>query len=261
METILLPAATIFFLLSFGHTLFALGAGRVRPGRLNLVAMLAGFLLLSLDLWHRGRLQGACPIHSLFDVLVFMSWSTVLLYLLVGPAFRLSLLGAFASPLVFLLLLVAQIAPIGRVVSVRVKPDPWIEFHASVSLVAYGAFALASVASLMYLAQDRQLKRRQGGTLLYNLPPITDLAVANVRLLELGFGLLTVSVAIGFVSGMEVNTVKFFVSMAIWGLYAAVVVLRRLHSLPPRMAAVLSVAVFSVALVALPSIQYFSTSK
>jgi hypothetical protein len=94
MDRFLLTGATFCLLLSFGYTLFALGAGRFRPGLVNLVSILGGFVLLSLDLWNRGQAQGSCPINSLFDVLVFMSWSILLIYLLVGPAYHLSLLGA-----------------------------------------------------------------------------------------------------------------------------------------------------------------------
>jgi hypothetical protein len=43
MDRLLLIAATLCFLASFGCTLYALGAGRFRPGRVNCAAILAGF--------------------------------------------------------------------------------------------------------------------------------------------------------------------------------------------------------------------------
>ena len=223
--------------------------------------MLGGFVLLSMDLSHRGHLQRSCPTNSFFDVLIFMSWSIVLLYLVVGSTYRLSLLGAFTSPLVMFILLFAQLAPIDRDIPKYVIRDPWIALHVALSLIAYGAFALAGIAGLMYLLQDRQLKRRKGGALLYNLPPITDLAIVNSRLLRLGFGLLTVGFAAGFISGMPINTMKFWASVVIWGIYGAMLVLRRAHSMPPRLTAELSMAAFLFALCALPVIQYLSIAK
>lgn len=233
MERSLLTGATFCLLVSFGYTLFTLGAGRFRPGVVNLVAMIGGFLLLSIDLRIRGQAQGTCPINSLFDVLVFMCWSILLIYLIVGPAYHLSLLGAFTSPLVFLVLLFAQLGPVGTSATGRFAHDPAVELHAAVSLVAYGAFALAAVAGLMYWIQDRQLKRRTAGALFYNLPPITDLGVANGRLLWLGFVLLTVGFGAGFHSGMQINSVKFLASTLIWAGYGMILVLRRAHRLPP----------------------------
>jgi ABC-type uncharacterized transport system permease subunit len=261
MDRSLLTGATFFLLLSFGYTLFALGAGRFRPGAVNMASILGGFFLLSLDLWSRGQSQGSCPINSLFDVLVFMSWSILLIYLVVGPAYHLSLLGAFTSPLVFLILLLAQLGPVGPAAQGRFDRDPWVEMHAGLSLVAYGAFALAAVAGLMYVVQDRQLKSRKAGALLYSLPPITDLGIANARLLWLGLGLLTAGFAAGFVSGIHVNSVKFLASALIWAGYAAILLLRLLRRLPPKRTAGASMLVFGIALLALPVIQYLSSRK
>jgi ABC-type uncharacterized transport system permease subunit len=233
----------------------------VRPGRSNLGALGAAFILLSADLWLRGQVQRSCPINSLFDVMIFMAWSTTLIYLLVGSAYRLSLLGAFTTPLVLLLLLTAEFAPIDRSPSIRAMREPWIEFHASLSLIAYGAFALAGLAGAMYLLQDRQLKKRKGGMLLYNLPPITDLGVANTRLICLGLILLTIAFAAGFLSGMQVNTIKFWTSATIWLAYALIIVLRQVHTLAPRRTATLSLAALVFILITLPTIQHFSTPK
>lgn len=261
MDRFLLTGATFCLLLSFCYTLFALGAGRFRPGLVNLIAILGGFVLLSLDLWGRGQAQGSCPINSLFDVLIFMSWSILLIYLLVGPAYHLSLLGAFTSPLVFVILLFAQLGPVGSTAQGRFDRDPWVETHAALTLVAYGAFALAAVAGVMYLLQDRQLKRHRAGTLFYNLPPVTELGIANARLLWLGFGLLTAGFAAGFLSGIPVNNLKFVASVLIWIAYGCVLGLRKSHRLPPKRTAVISLLLFVLVLLALPAIQYLSSSR
>lgn len=261
MGSALLAAATFVFLLNSGWTLYTFGAGRFHPGRLNLVATSAGFAILSLDLWLRGQEQRGCPINSLFDVLIFMSWAIVLIYMIIGPAYRLSLLGTFTSVLVLVLLLFAQLAPLDRTPVTTGPRGAWVEFHASLSLIAYGAFALAALAGLMYWLQDRQLKRRKGGPLLYNLPPVTHLATANLRLLWLGFGLLTISFAAGFVTGMHVNSLKFWTSAVIWFLYGALLALGRTHGLGPRRIALGSIGVFVFALLTLPVIQYLSTTE
>ena len=101
----MLIAATLCFLTSFGYTLYALGAGRFRPGRINFFAILAGFAFQTAFLYLRGKAEGSCPLNSLFDVLIFQSWSLVLTYLIVGPAYRLSLLGAFTAPVALTLML------------------------------------------------------------------------------------------------------------------------------------------------------------
>ena len=42
----------------------------------------------------------------------------------------------------------------------RIKVNPWLEAHTSFSMVACGAFALACIAGVMFLVQERQLKTR-----------------------------------------------------------------------------------------------------
>jgi ABC-type uncharacterized transport system permease subunit len=261
MDRLLLIAALLCFLASFGYTLYALGAGRFTPGRINFIAILTGFVFQSGFLYLRGQAERSCPLNSLFDVLIFQSWALVLIYLLVGPAYRLSLLGAFTAPLAFFLILGALLAPIRSEPVVRTVLNPWVEMHAALSIIAYGAFGLAGISGVMFLVQERQLKRHRASSLLFNLPPITDLAVANRRLVWLGFGLLTAGFAAGFASSMPVNTVKFWTSLAIWALYAVLLGLARLSALGPRRIAGLSVGVFTLAMVVLPTIQHLSAPR
>ncbi|MEO8207201.1 MAG: ABC transporter permease, partial [Chthoniobacterales bacterium] len=114
MERYWLIAATLCFLFSFAYTLVALGAGKFRATRVNLAAMAVGFAAQTTFLYLRGQQDHSCPINTLFEVLIFLSWATVLIYLLIGPAYHLSLMGAFTAPLVFFINLIALLAPIPK---------------------------------------------------------------------------------------------------------------------------------------------------
>ncbi len=257
MDRIWLVVAAFSYLASFGHTLYALGAGTFRPARFNLGAMIIGFGFTSVFLYLRSQQVGSCPITNLFEVLVFLSWSIVLIYLVVGPAYRLSLMGAFTAPLVLTLLLLASLAPADTGDRIAF-PNAWVEFHAALSIIAYGAFALGAIAGVMYLVQEYQLKRRTANELFYNLPPITDLSRVNARLLFLGFVLLTVAFAAGLAAGLPVANAKSITSLVIWAVYGLILLLRQANCLAPRRTATLSVAVFALALVTLPVIQALS---
>src|SRR4030095_820396 len=130
----------------------------------------SGFLLQTIFLSVRGHELGRCPITNLFEVFIFLAWSVALIYMLVGPAYRLSLMGAFTAPLVFLLQGFALIAPIDVRHAVKTPANSWLEFHASISIVAYGAFGLACIAGVMYLVQESQLKTHQLHSIFYHLP-------------------------------------------------------------------------------------------
>src|SRR6202035_1265732 len=129
--------------------------GIFRPMRFNFFAVGLGFIFQTAFLSIRGHALGRCPLTNLFEVFVFLAWSVALIYMLVGPVYRLSLMGAFTAPLVFLLQGFALIAPIDEPHPGKLPANPWLEFHASISLVAYGAFALACIAGVMYLIQER----------------------------------------------------------------------------------------------------------
>ncbi len=255
MERYWLVAAAFCFLLSFGHTLFALGAGTFRPGRFNLATMGAGFAFTSVFLYLRGQIHGSCPITNLFEVLVFLSWSIVLIYLLVGPTYRLSLMGAFSSPLVLGLLLLGLLAPVDPT-SARISSNHWVEFHAALSIIAYGAFGLAAIAGVMYLVQERLLKSHRVSDLLFNLPPITDLGAVNGRLLLIGFILLTIAFSAGLGADLRITSFKTGASIFIWALYGTLLVFQRLRLIPTRQIALGSIGIFILALVTLPSVSH-----
>lgn len=262
MDRLLLVLSTFCYLIGFGYTMYALGARVYRSSRLNLVAMLAGFLCQTGFLYLRGQQIGRCPLTNNFEVLVFLSWSMVLFYLMIGSAYRLSLLGAFTSPLVFVFQVIALLLPGSSAAAVRSPViNPWLELHAAVSVVAYGAFALACVAGLMYLVQERQLKTHHIDSIFYNMPTIRDLAVANRRLILVGFCLFTVGLFAGIMNGPAHVLLLRVVSFSIWGLYGGLLVAVLWHRITPRKVALLSVSAFGLMLLTIGMVQLVPQSS
>ena len=257
MERIALLLATICYLFSFGHTLFALGAGRFQPGRFNFIAMALGVALQGWYLSMRGAAEHACPIGNLAEILIFLSWSIALIYLVIGPAYRLSLMGAFTAPLVLLLQIVALLLP-GETRHGFFRPNPWVETHAALSIVAYGAFGLACVAGLMFLVQEGQLKSRRPALIFHHLPPISILSEAITRLLWIGFVLLSLSFAAGFIARLAVLGGKFWFSLVIWVFYAILLASAEKGFLSGRRLAIAASSAFLMALILLPVIEKLS---
>ena len=251
MDRTLLVLSTFCFLFGFAQSMNALGARVYRRSGFSFAANVAGFLLQTGFLYLRGQAIGRCPLTSLFETLAFLCWSMVLFYLVIGPAYRLSLLGAFTSPLVFVIQVIALLLPAAAPAVHGLPASPWLELHAALSVVACGAFALACVAGVMYLAQERQLKTHHLHSVFFHLPPIHDLAIANRRLVLAGFSLFTVGLCAGFIHGMAHLNVIRYVAVGIWLLYGAILVAILWHRISPRLVAVLSVSAFSVTLLTL----------
>ncbi|HZE12590.1 MAG TPA: cytochrome c biogenesis protein CcsA, partial [Chthoniobacterales bacterium] len=242
-------------------TLATLRDGMFRPRRFNFIAILLGFALQSSFLYVRGHALGRCPITNLFEVFVFLAWSLALIYLVIGPAYRLSLMGAFTAPLVLFIQGFALLAPIDIQHPVRLAVNPWLEFHASMSMIAYGAFALACVAGVMYLVQERQLKTHQLHSIFYHLPPLTNLFSAITRLLWVGFALYTAGLVSGFFTGGPLPRLKMICAFAVWIFYGTILQGRHLHRLAPKRIAALCILAFTAAISVLWAINFVSETR
>lgn len=258
MDRLFLLASTLCFLFAVVRTGLLIRAGVFRPGRSSFLAIAGGFVLQTGFLWIRGKALGRCPLTNLFEVFVFMAWSVALVYMVVGPTYRLSLMGAFTAPLVLLIQGFALLAPIDHPHPPRLAVNPWLEFHASMSIVAYGAFALACIAGLMYLLQERQLKTHHLHSVFHHLPPLTELDAAIHRLLWLGFGLYTAGLISGFFTGEPLPRLKMACAIAVWLFYGAILQGRQLFRLTPRHIAMLCVVAFSAAVSVLWAITFVS---
>jgi ABC-type uncharacterized transport system permease subunit len=260
MERLALAGSTLCFLAGSAFAVFSMGARTFRPSRASFWVVLAGFLLQTFFLSVRGEALGRCPLTNRFEVLVFLAWAMVLFYLLIGTAYRLSLLGLFTAPMALGIQGLALLVPgLDRLPQRVPAPNPWMEMHAALSVLAYGAFALAGVAGGMYLAQERQLKTHHLRSFFFGLPPIQDLAVANRRLVAFGFGLLTLGLLAGFaMGGWTAHWVKVVWSVLVWLLYGGILVAAGGHRWGGRRVAWLSLWAIVAVLGTLWSLRFIS---
>ena len=256
MDRSLVTLATLCFLAAIVRTIVELRAGIFRPARFNFFAIALGFLFQTAFLSVRGHALERCPLTNLFEVFVFLAWSVALIYLLIGPTYRLSLMGAFTAPVVFLIQTFALIAPIDIRHTQKLPANSWLEFHASMSMVAYGAFALACIAAIMYLVQERQLKTHHLHSIFYHLPPLDNLYAAITRLLWWGFVLYTLGLVSGFFVGHPLPHIQVICAFGVWILYAAILQGRHLRRLAPKRVAALCIVGFSAALTLLWGITF-----
>src|SRR5690606_11094440 len=213
----------------------------------------AGFVCQTVFLNWRGQAIHGCPMTNPFELLTFVSWSVVLFYFVVGPAYRLSLLGVFTSPLAFLFQVAALLTPDARTGPVpRVSHGFWTELHAALSLLAYGAFGLAAAAGLMFLIEDRRLKRhsRMDGV-FGHLPPIRNLSRAIHGLILTGTVLLTVGIVGAYQMPVRPPGLKLAVVWLVWAVYAGMVLYERWRGMSARRAAGAAVAGFLIPVLSL----------
>jgi HemX protein len=242
--------ATACFFGGFAFAFLALRQGMFRPSRWHLVVMAAGFICQLIFLEMRGKVIRQCPVTNQFELLVFVAWSMVLLYFLIGTAYRWSLLGMFTAPLVLLLQLMALLAP-DPLATPPAQVNPWNELHKTVSLLSYGAFALSCVAGVMFLVQDRQLKKHQLRTLFYHLPPIHYLHKVLRRLNWFGLILLTLGILSAYKVERVGNTHSLVAVYLVWAIYAAIIFYDFTRGMSARKGAIASVLAFIAPIITL----------
>jgi ABC-type uncharacterized transport system permease subunit len=249
--------AAVSFLIGSAYSAHSLLTGKHLTSRVTLWTIGAGFILQTIFLFERGHAIGRCPITNYFELLVFMSWSMVLTYLLIGSTYRLSLMGAFTAPVASLMLICAVLIPEGPPAT-RITPSPWLEAHTSFSIIACGTFALACIAGVMYLVQERQLKTRRPGSIFYRLPPIKALSVANSRLLWFGFSLFTIGLMTGFFIGQSTDWRKVAWSILVWCVYGGILIARLRHTMAAKWIAMFSIIAFTLLLSTFWGIRFIS---
>jgi ABC-type transport system involved in cytochrome c biogenesis permease subunit len=214
--------------------------------------MIVAFALHTAFLYLRGQVVQRCPLTNPFETTVFIAWAAVLFYLVIGPSYRVSFLGAFTAPVVLAICLVALLGLADSPRATKVSRSPWVDFHAAIAILAFGAFALAFVAGAMYLLQERQLKTRKFTSSFLLLPSIEQLEVISYRLIVLGFVMLTAGMVGGMVSYRIVGhwTVpKIVWSWAVWLMYALLLAAHQFWSARGRKAVVASMLAFAFLLV------------
>jgi ABC-type uncharacterized transport system permease subunit len=245
----LLTAATLLAVI--GGTWGMMSVHRGRRSRWTAVWMTAAFACQLGFLWLRGHARMACPLADIGEILVFLSWSLNLFYLLVGPTYRISLLGVFTAPVVVVFQSVALLTDLLDRSPDRVPGgNAWHETHAATSVLAYGALALAAVAGVMFLVLDRQLKEHQLKSGLFrNLPPVRELLVSMGRLLWLGGGLLTVGIIAGLLMPRGQDALgHLLAALATWTAYATLLAVRGFRGMTGRRLSLFTVLLFILSL-------------
>ena len=218
----------------------ALGVQAVRTGRRNrgtMVCMLLAFFCQLGLLGVRGELRGKCPLGDSGEILAFLAWSLVLFYLVVGPAYRISLLGLFTAPVVAIFQMVALLPGLLKHNLEKAdQVDPWAEMHAAFSVLSYGAFALGAVAALMFLVLNKKLKEHQlSSSLFRNLPPVRSLLDSVVRLTTMGAGILTVGIMAAFMMDRDNSYGLHLVGAVVtWLAYLVVMGMHFWRGITPR---------------------------
>jgi HemX protein len=213
------------------YSIFLLRKGFRQDNRMNYLLLLAAFGIHTFAMMKRGFSFQRCPMNNLYEATLVIAWTIVATYLVLGSFSRLRFLGAFASPLLFAIGVFALMGPLDVRGTHPAFVGGWSSLHKALILLSYGAFGLSSVAGLMYLTQEHDLKHHKLRAVLSLLPPIQRLEIVMSRLLMAGFVLLTAGLGTSAIYLKQTRDVyvsgdpEVVYSLLIWFIYLALLVL------------------------------------
>ena len=214
--------------------------------------LLAGFVFHTLFLGHQYYALGMAPVLGLKSALSFFSWTIIGAYLILQLRFRLMVLGSFVAPLAAFLMIISSSIPGTEVVVRPIFRSMWFTAHVGTIFMGNGMFAVAFVAAIMYLIQERQIKRKRFGTFYSRLPSLQTLDSVNYYSLMYGFPLLTIGMITGSVYAQYALgsywqwDPKEVWSLITWLFYAALLHERLAVGWRGRRAAVMSIICFLI---------------
>jgi len=233
-----------------GGVFGALAVRSDQPGRAAFFWMVLAFGAQLMALGWRGEIRGRCPLGDVGEVCLFLAWSLTLFYLVTGTTYRLSLLGVFTAPLVMILQLVALVPGAFEVGVERAKSvDPWWEAHAALSVLSYGALALAAVAGVMFFILNYRLKSKKlGGGMMHGMPSISRLVEAMARIALVGWVVLTIGIVAGLLIEGGSFGIHLMVATITWVLYAVLLGIYFVRGMPGRQLAIGLTSLFVLSL-------------
>jgi ABC-type uncharacterized transport system permease subunit len=174
--------------------------------------------------------------------------------LLASYRMNVTILGAFVAPLSLMLFLASGLGSSYAPVPPRVQ-SVVLTLHIVANIMGLVAFALAFVAAVAYLLQERLLRRRQLTGAFQRLPSLGVLDTFGLRSVLVGFPLLTFGMVTGTFWLLRSGGAHFYVSQALglvaWAIFAGVIVLRVAAGWQGRKAAVGTMLGFAFTLLVL----------
>jgi len=218
--------------LSFGSYARYLYTGNKLSGRLGTIFLGLALIAHYFALLERSRGLNTVPYHDLYGSMSLFGWLLALTYLALEFYHRQRSVGAFVLPFILVFFLAAHLAPADRLASTPAHGTIFA-LHVTLSILAYAAFALSFVLSLIYLAENRLLRNRKLGEVVWRLPALDLLERMSRSSVLIGLISIAVGTILGFIWVDRLTgqywyyDPKYVVTLLVLALYAAYLQLSR----------------------------------
>ena len=254
MESLFLVIATLCYLIGTVGYLVYLFRDLEQLHRISWSILLVGALFHGAALVMRTAGAGHLPADTIQESLCLFAWVFVVTYLILQIWLQLRILGSFVSPLAVVFMLSSSLLPSQIMLKSEFIKSGWVIVHVASIFLANALFTLAFSLGVMYLLQERHIKKKNFGFLYERLPSLERLDSIAHYCLMCGFPLMTAGLITGFAYAAVVWhspwnwDPKEILSLVTWIIYAVLVHERLAVGWRGRRAAWLSILGFSAIL-------------
>jgi ABC-type uncharacterized transport system permease subunit len=197
VNQLFLILTVVAYSLSFAMYVVFLNTGKALSGRLGTLLLAMGLVTHYFALLERSRGLHTVPYHDLYGSMSLFGWLLALTYLGLELYHQQRSVGALVLPFILVFFLAAHLAPADKL-SPPEAHGATFAFHVALSILAYSAFALSFVLSLIFLIEERLLRSHRLGDIVWRLPPLELLERMSQSSVLVGLVSFSIGTALGF---------------------------------------------------------------
>ena len=194
IENTLFTAVMLLYLAAMVLYFIFLVIKHVKAGKIAGYVMVIGFILHTAALVTRGIGAGRLPLTNQYEFATSFAWGISLCFLMFLWKYHFQALGAFVTPVIFLLIGYAAMQSREVRELMPALRSNWLGIHVSTAILSYGAFGVSFAVSLMFL-----MRQKMKDNLFWqeHIPEEQKLDMISYRAVSLGFLFLTFVIITG----------------------------------------------------------------
>ena len=194
IENVLFTVAMLLYFASMIGFFIFIAVKKKKAASVSYIIMAAGFVLHTAALVIRGIGAGRLPMTNRYEFATCFAWGLALVCLIFMRKYSVDVLGAFAAPVIFLVIGYAAMQSKDVHELMPSLRSNWLGFHVSTAIISYGAFGISFALALMFLLRDRI---SEGSFFDRHIPSKEKLDLIGYRAVALGILFLTFCIISG----------------------------------------------------------------